>query len=342
MSLAPLLNVGVVGATGMVGTEFIKIILERKFPVGELRLFASDASKGQKIKFRDQNITVQTLEEDCFKGLQVVFFSSGDDISKIWAPHAVAVGATAIDNSGAFRMNPEVLLVVPEVNGHLLPKKNEPTLIANPNCSTIQLVVALAPLHKTFGITDVRVSSYQSVSGAGKAGLDELTSQTLSVLNHQTVQPSLFPHKIAFTNLPQIGSFDELGFCTEEKKIMNETQKIMGHPDLKISAFTVRTPTLNGHSEAVWVTLKKAVARQDVVQCLKKAPGISVLDDASNNIYPLNSTASGQDPVFVGRIHQDPNDPKTWLMWVVSDNIRKGAALNGIQIAEQIFGSPSN
>lgn len=337
MMATGLLNVGVVGATGIVGTEFIKILKERKFPVQELRLFASDASKGNKIAFRDQSLTVRGLEEGCFEGLDLVFFSSGDDISKKWVPLAVREGAFAIDNSAAYRMNPEIPLVVPEVNGHLLPSHAKPQCIANPNCSTIQLVVALNPLRKAFGLSDVRVASYQSVSGAGKGGVDELQNQTLAALNHQEVAPTVFPHSIGFTNIPQIGSFNADGFCTEEMKIMQESRKIFDEPNLKISAFTVRTPTTNAHSEAVWVTLNNVASRKEVMDELKRAPGIEILDDPMSNRYPLNSRASGHDPVYVGRIHQDLFDKKTWLLWVVADNIRKGAALNGIQIAEQIF-----
>lgn len=338
MSPTKLLSVGVVGATGMVGTEFIKILEERKTAVEELRLFASQDSRGTKLNFRGQAIEVQTLYDGCFKGLDVVFFSSGDDISQEWAPKAVIDGAFAIDNSAAFRMNPEILLCVPEVNGNKLPNNKEAALIANPNCSTIQLVVMLKPLRDQFGLEDVRVASYQSVSGAGKAGVDELTQQTFAVLNNQTTfETKTFPHRIAFNNIPQIGRFDEFGFCTEETKIMNETRKILDEPKLKITAFTVRTPTLNSHSEAVWVTTKKKASRSEILSAFRQAAGLIVQDEPINSNYPMSITATGHDPVFVGRIHQDPNDPNTWMFWVVADNIRKGAATNGLQIAEHIF-----
>lgn len=337
MSPTKLLSVGVVGATGMVGTEFIKILEERRFPVEELRLFASQDSKGVKIPFRGQQIEVQALYEECFKGLDVVFFSSGDDISKDWAPKAVKDGAFAIDNSAAFRMNPEILLCVPEVNGNKLPSSQKPALIANPNCSTIQLVVALKPLRDAFGLLDVRVASYQSVSGAGKAGVDELRQNTLAVLNNQKSESKTFPHQIAFNNIPQIGSFNEQGYCSEEVKIMNETRKILDEPKLKITATTVRTPTLNSHSEAVWVTLKKPTSRSEFLSTLRSAPGIILQDEPLNGVYPMAVKASGTDPVYVGRIRQDSEDNHTWLFWVVADNIRKGAATNGLQIAEQIF-----
>jgi aspartate-semialdehyde dehydrogenase len=337
MSPTKLLSLGVVGATGMVGTEFLKILEERKFPIQNLKLFASESSKGLKTSFRGKNIEIETLKDGCFKGLDLVFFSSGDDISAEWAPKAVKEGAFAVDNSAAFRLNPEVPLVVPEVNGHLLEKMSDATIIANPNCSTIQLVVALKPLKDKFGVNTVRVASYQSVSGAGKAAVDELMQQTLAQLNHQDSKTEVFPHPIAFNNLPQIGSFGADGFTSEETKIRKETKKILGDDSIKVSAFTVRTPTLNGHSEAVWVTLNNSTNREAILGALKNAPGLTVLDDPTQSIYPLTRMASGTDPVYVGRVHADPDDPKTWLMWVVADNIRKGAALNGIQIAEMLF-----
>jgi len=271
--------------------------------------------------------------------LDLVFFSSGDDISLEWAPKAVASGAFAIDNSAAFRMDPNTVLIVPEVNGHLVNNDSKPQIIANPNCSTIQLVVALKPLAEKFGLEEVRVSSYQAVSGAGKDGHDELASQTAAYRTDYvaTHTPKTFPHQILFNCIPQIGSFNDDGFCSEEVKIMKETRKILGLPELKVSAFTVRIPALNAHSESVWVTLKQEVSRDQVVDALQNFEGIIVQDEPKKSIYPLALDVSGNDPVYVGRIHRDPEQPKMWLMWVVSDNIRKGAALNGIQIAEKIF-----
>ncbi|MCB0393339.1 MAG: aspartate-semialdehyde dehydrogenase [Bdellovibrionales bacterium] len=337
MSPTKLLSIGVVGATGMVGTEFLKILEQRKFPIGDLKLFASESSKGSFLNFRGKKYEIETLRSGCFSGLDLVFFSSGDNISAEWAPKAVQEGAFAVDNSAAFRMNPEVALVVPEVNGHLLEQMSEPTIIANPNCSTIQLVVALNPLKNKFGISHVRVASYQSVSGAGKAAVDELTQQTVAKLNHQEFKNEVFPHPIAFNNIPQIGSFGSDGFCSEEVKIRKETKKILEDQDIKVSAFTVRTPTLNGHSEAVWVTLNAETSKEHIHNALKSGAGIHLIDDPTQSQYPLTAMASGTDPVYVGRVHADPDDKKTWLMWVVSDNIRKGAALNGIQIAEMLF-----
>lgn len=331
-------NIGVVGATGVVGETFLNLIEEREFPAGEIRLFASSASKGTTRKCLGRDIVVQTLEENCFDGLDLVFFSSGDDISAEWAPKAVKSGAMAVDNSAAFRMNNDFPLIVPEVNGDLCPPPSKPTIIANPNCSTIQLVVALNPLAKKFGLKSVRVASYQSVSGAGRDGIEELFQATRQALEAETMTPKVFPAPIAFNCIPQIGSFGPDGFSSEETKIMNETCKIMRLPDLPVSAFTVRVPTMNSHAEAVWVTLNKSDATlDDVTSALRSQDGLVVTAPNESPGYPLQATVSGEDPVYVGRIHRDRADKATWLMWVVSDNLRKGAALNGIQIAERIF-----
>jgi aspartate-semialdehyde dehydrogenase len=332
------INVAVVGATGIVGKEFIQILQERKFPVGELRLFASGNSAGENIEFNGKSHTIRELSKGCFKECEVAFFSAGANISEEWAPIAVKEGAFVIDNSSAFRMHKNIALVVPEVNSSAIPPRSKPAIIANPNCSTIQLVVALKPLSDKYGLKNVTVATYQSVSGAGKAGIEELSKQSIALLNGGDEKKcEVFAHNIAFNNLPQIDKFDDSGFTFEEKKIMAETQKIMDLPDLDISATAVRTPTFNGHSEAVWVEIGKEVKRDEIVKLLSKAPGIKVVDDPQENIYPLNRDASGKDEVFVGRIRRDLKNPKRWLMWVVSDNVRKGAALNGIQIAELLF-----
>ena len=329
------LKVGVVGATGMVGQTFMKLLEERQFPIAELRPFASENSLGKKIELQGQSWSCQVLKDGCFDGLDLVFFSSGDDISAEWAPKAVQAGAFAVDNSAAFRMDPSKALIVPEVNGDLVNKDSKPQIIANPNCSTIQLVVALKPLLDKFGLEEVRVSTYQAVSGAGQGGYDELMEQTAHHTNDH--QPKTFPHTILFNCIPQIGSFNDEGFCSEEVKIMKETRKILNQPQLKVSAFTVRIPALNAHSESVWVTLKKETTRDQIVAAMEGFEGIVVQDDPKKSQYPLARDVSGKDPVYVGRIHRDPEDAKLWMMWVVSDNIRKGAALNGIQIAEKIF-----
>jgi aspartate-semialdehyde dehydrogenase len=346
------INIGIVGATGMVGKSFLALMEERKTPVKELRLFASDASVGKEMNYGGHTWKVRGLNTDCFNGLDLVFFSSGDDISKEWAPIAMASGAFAVDNSAAFRMDPKFPLVVPEVNGHLLDQlKNNPTIIANPNCSTIQLVVALKPLADEFGIEKVQVSSYQAVSGAGQAAYDELIDQTKSILqktdiirpkdsvaqkfSDPTVQTKNFPAQIAFNCIPQIGSFNAQGFSSEEWKIIHETKKIMGLPELKVSAFTVRVPVLNAHAESVWVRLNKVVSDEQMMAAIGRGKGLISMKSS----YPMQMDSSGQNEVFVGRIHRDLDDPQTWLMWVVADNIRKGAATNGLQIAEFLFNS---
>lgn len=330
------LKVGVVGATGMVGQTFMNLLEERNFPLEELRPFASENSLGKKLHVQNRDWPVQVLKKDCFVGLDLVFFSSGDDISLEWAPQAVASGAFAIDNSAAFRMVDGISLVVPEVNGHLVNPGVPPQIIANPNCSTIQLVVALKPLSDQFGLEAVRVATYQAVSGGGLPAYEELLKQVEDYQNPNP-QPQVFPYPILFNLIPQIGSFGDHGFSSEEVKIMKETKKIMGLPQIKTSAFTVRVPVLNSHSEAVWVTLQKEVSKEQVFAALQQGEGLVLIDDLKNSRYPTPRQVSGQDPVYVGRIHRDMEDPQTWLMWVVSDNIRKGAALNGLQIAERIF-----
>jgi aspartate-semialdehyde dehydrogenase len=339
------LNVGVVGATGMVGKSFMETLEQRSFPVGELRPFASELSLGKAIELSGTSYPIQVLKPGCFEGLDLVFFSSGDDISKEWAPQAVKAGAWAVDNSAAFRLDSAVQLIVPEVNGSELDRAKSPQIIANPNCSTIQLVMALKPLSDQFGLEAVKVSTYQAVSGAGQAAYDELLNVTEATIewlaSHDEVkirpENSVFPKPIAFNCIPQVGSFNEQGFTSEEMKIMLETRKILALPKLKISAFTVRVPVLNSHAESVWVTLKSEVQRSKIAEALAKFEGNLVQDEPSKSIYPIQSEVSGKDPVYIGRIHQDLDDPKTWLLWVVSDNIRKGAALNGLQIAERIF-----
>lgn len=335
------LNIGVVGATGMVGQSFMQTLEQRKFPVEELRPFASENSLGKSVSLQGRSFAIQVLKPGCFEGLDLVFFSSGDDISKEWAPQAVKSGAWAVDNSAAFRMDENTDLIVPEVNGDLLTRTGEPRIIANPNCSTIQLVVALNPLWKSFGIEQVHVASYQAVSGAGLPAHDELLEQVTGYKSNPDPAPRNFPHPIVFNCIPQIGSFNDLGFTSEEMKVMKETRKIMRAPDIRVSAFTVRVPVLNAHAEAVWVRLKKDVNRDEILFAWKDSPGLVVQDDPKSSFYPMQRTASGQDPVYVGRLHQDLDDKRTWLMWVVADNIRKGAALNGIQIAETIFGLPT-
>jgi len=331
------LNLGVVGATGMVGQSFMQTLAQRNFPVGELRPFASESSLGKSVDLLGRSFPIQVLKPGCFEGLDLVFFSSGDDISAEWAPQAVRSGAWAVDNSAAFRMDEGIHLVVPEVNGDLLESAKSPQIIANPNCSTIQLVVALDPLLKKFGIESVHVASYQAASGAGLPAHDELLEQSVNYKKTPKPQAQNFVHPLVFNCIPQIGSFNDQGFTSEEMKVMKETRKILRSPQLRVSAFTVRVPVLNAHAEAVWVRTTKTASRAEILQAWKECPGLVIQDDPKTATYPMQKDASGQDPVFVGRLHQDLDDPQTWLMWIVADNIRKGAALNGIQIADRIF-----
>ena len=326
------LKVGIVGATGIVGRSFIELLEQRNFPVQELRPFASEKSLGKTIHLQKKEYPIKVLQEGCFKDLDLVFFSSGDEISRQWAPQAVAAGAFAIDNSAAFRMS-EHPLIVPEVNGHLIAQKDQPCLIANPNCSTIQLVVALKPLQKKYGLQRVIVSTYQAISGAGTEALNEFHTQTQNSEDFNSPS-SHFPAPMAFNCVPQVGSMQDNGFCSEEIKIINESRKILEQNDLEISALTVRVPVINGHSESVWVTFKEDPQNlEEVYNLLGESPGI----DLHRQGLPTAKTTSKSLPVHVGRIHKDLHIPKTWIFWVVADNIYKGAALNGLQIAEHIF-----
>ena len=329
-------NIGIVGATGIVGSTLLKILEDRNFSISKLYLFASQASQGQQVLFGKHKIPLDVLDEEKLQSLDLVFFVTEDQISKKWIPIALKAGSVVIDNSASFRMDPKVPLIVPEVNVHILQESKKCNLIANPNCSTIQMAVALYPLYQNFGIETIRVATYQSVSGSGKAAIKELEINTQAYFKGESVQNEVYPHDIAFNNLPHIGSFDLQGFSTEEVKIRNEMQKIFNDLHIKVTAFCVRTPTFNAHSEAIWVTLKQKATKSDILSLLKTAHGVQVIDAPSQSQYPLAREASDKDSVFVGRIHADPDDDKTWLLWVVADNIRKGAALNAVQIAEEI------
>ncbi len=325
------IDIAVVGATGLVGEAFLNLLDKKNFPVGKVRLFASEKSEGQSRTVAGVSRPIETLSPGCFSGLQLVFFSIGEDISKEWAPQAAREGAYAVDNSSAFRMDPATPLVVPEVNPHAITKS--PGIIANPNCSTIQLVVALNALKK-FGLKSARVASYQAASGAGRAALQELQAH-LGFGLRDDVSSQQFPVSLAFNCVPQIGSINADGFCSEEVKIQKETKKILEMPHLRVSAFTVRVPVWNAHSEAVWVELDKRVSRNEILAALHQQEGLEVTDAIDR--YPHARMASEKEPVYVGRVHRDTEDPNTWLMWIVADNLWKGAALNGIQIAERIF-----
>ena len=325
------ISIGIVGATGIVGQTFINLIEKSPLQVKKLRPFAS--KKGSSCHLHHRDWPIQTLTRGCFKDLDFVFFASNEQISRKWVPQAVDQGAFAIDNSSFFRL--DYPLIVPEINGQLLSQKTLPRLIANPNCSTIQLVLALYPLKK-FGLKEVHIASYQSVSGAGKSGLNEWLDQTKAFIKKTDVpRPKTFRHPIAFNCLPEIGTFNSDGYCSEEVKIINETRKILDLPLLKISAFTVRVPTKNVHSEAVWVCLEEKVSRDQIIESLKTQKSLHVHNDPTS--YPHVHQVNGSFDVHVGRIHRDVSDAHTWRMWVVGDNLLKGAALNGLQIAQHIY-----
>jgi aspartate-semialdehyde dehydrogenase len=322
-----LFNVAVVGATGLVGRTMVKVLEERKFPVNQLTLLASQRSAGKDILFNGQSVKVQALDEGKFKQVDFALFSAGASVSTEFAPHAVKHGTVVIDNSSAFRMDEKVPLVVPEVN----PKEafKHKGIIANPYCSTIQLVVVLKPLHDAFTIKRVVVSTYQSVSGAGKKGVDQLTNEIANV----QVQERKFPHPIAYNALPHIDVFFDDGYSKEEWKLIKETSKIMGE-HIKLTATTVRIPVTGGHSESVNIEFEKKCTANDIRTLLGKTPGVIVQDDPKNNIYPMPIFAKDRDEVFVGRIRQDDTVKSGINLWIVADNVRKGAATNAVQIAE--------
>ncbi|MCX7793311.1 MAG: aspartate-semialdehyde dehydrogenase [Thermodesulfovibrionales bacterium] len=327
--------VAVVGATGAVGEEMILILEERDFPVRELRAFASERSLGKKIEFRSREIPVETLNEDSFKGVDIALFSAGAERSKVWAPVAVRSGCVVIDNSSQWRMEPDVPLVVPEVNPQDL--KWHKGIIANPNCSTIQMVVALKPLHDVAKIKRIVVTTFQSVSGTGKKAMDELLQQTADLLNFRDIKCNVYPHQIAFNVLPHIDKFLENGYTKEEMKMVNETKKIMGDPSIRVTATTVRVPVFRGHSESVNIETEKKLSANEVRAILSQAPGVIVFDAPEKNVYPLPVHVAGKDEVYVGRIREDESIPNGINMWIVADNLRKGAALNAIQIAEKLI-----
>jgi aspartate-semialdehyde dehydrogenase len=328
-------RVAIVGATGLVGSEFIKILVQRNFPIESVRLLASDRSAGRKLYFGRQEIVVEETVPESFEGVDIALFSAGGENSKYFSPLAAKAGAVVVDNSSAFRMAPGVPLVVPEINPEDI--KLHKGIIANPNCSTIQMVVALYPLHKVNPIKRIVVDTYQSVSGiGGSAALEELTAQVRQVLDGQDTVPHVFPHQIAFNVLPEIDVFMDNGYTKEEWKMVEETRKIMHAPDIAISATCVRVPVYTSHSEAVHVEFTNTKLPEDARRILQQAPGIKVLDDPVISLYPQAWSAAGTDEVFVGRIRQDASNSRGLAMWVVSDNLRKGAALNAIQIAEEM------
>jgi len=335
-------KIAIVGTTGLVGTEMIKVLEERNFPVEELLPLASERSVGKKVTFKGREIPVGILNQDSFKGIDIALFSAGGSISKKFAPIAAEAGAIVIDNSSAWRMDPKVPLVVPEVN----PEDTgwHRRIIANPNCSTIQMVVVLKPIHDIAHIKRVIVSTYQSVSGWGKEAVEQLMDETKTVVseefkNYQNAEPSerVLPSQIAFNVIPHIDTFGENGYTKEEMKCVNETRKIMGEPHLQITATCVRVPVFRGHSEAVSIETEKKLTVEEARNILSRSPGIKVIDEPSSMLYPLPLYADGKDEVFVGRIREDESIEKGLNLWIVSDNLRKGAALNAVQIAELLI-----
>jgi aspartate-semialdehyde dehydrogenase len=326
-------NVAIVGATGSVGQEFIKILEQRGFPVDSIRLLASERSSGTKLSFNHRRIEVEEATPEIFPAVDIALFSAGADVSRRLSPLAAKTGAVVVDNSAAFRMESSVPLVVPEVN----PEDIEwhKGIIANPNCSTIQLVVALYPLHKVNPIKRIVVSTYQAVSGSGTAALRELTIQAKLALEGRRICPHVYSHQIAFNVLPEIDVFLDNGYTKEEQKMMEETRKIMHAEDVAISATCVRVPVWFGHSEAVNVEFASPITPEEARKILAQAPGVKVLDDPSVSLYPQPWAATGSDHVFVGRIRKDISHPNGLVMWIVADNLRKGAALNAIQIVEK-------
>jgi aspartate-semialdehyde dehydrogenase len=326
--------VAVVGATGAVGNEMIQTLETRKFPVEKLRLFASERSEGKVLEFMDAGIKVEAINENSFKGIDIALFSAGAERSKIWAPVAAKSGCIVVDNSSQWRMDPEIPLVVPEVNPHDL--KWHKGIIANPNCSTIQMVVVLKPIHDAAKIKRVVVTTFQAVSGTGQKAIDELLRQTTDLLNFKDVQCNVYPHQIAFNVLPHIDKFLENGYTKEEMKMVNETKKIMGDDSIRLTATTVRVPVFRCHSESLNIETAKKLTPNEVRAVLSTAPGVIVYDAPDKNIYPVPIDVAGKDETYVGRIREDDTIENGINMWIVADNLRKGAALNAVQIAEKL------
>ncbi len=328
-------KMAIVGATGLVGQEFINVLEQRDFPIDSIQLLASDRSAGKKLFVTHREIEVKETVPESFKRIDIALFSAGVEISHYFSPIAAQSGAVVIDNSSAFRMVSTVPLVVPEVNPEDI--KWHKGIIANPNCSTIQMVVALYPLHKANPIKRIIVDTYQAVSGTGSAAVEELTAQAKQVLDGQATAPHVYPHQIAFNVLPEIDVFLDNGYTKEEWKLVEETRKIMHADDIAISATCVRVPVFMGHGEAVHIEFSQPMSPDEARHILAQAPGVKVLDDPAISLYPQPWAATGTDEVFVGRIRRDASHPNGLTMWVVADNLRKGAALNAVQIAEEMI-----
>jgi len=328
-------NVAVVGATGAVGKEMLKVLAQRNFPVRNLRALASERSEGKMVEFAGESLKVERLTTSSFEGIEIALFSAGASVSREFSPIAAKRGAVVVDNSKAFRMDKNTPLVVPEVNPHTL--RSHKGIIANPNCSTIQLVVAINPIHQRVKIKKLVISTYQAVSGTGKEAIRELTEQSRQLLSRQKTTKKVYPHQIAFNLLPHIGDFLPNGYTEEEMKLVNETRKIMEDESIAITATCVRVPVFNSHSEAVTLETEEKISVEEVRKILSWAPGVMVEDSPDQEIYPLPIKAAGRDEVFVGRIREDLSSPNGINMWIVADNLRKGAALNAVQIAELLI-----
>jgi aspartate-semialdehyde dehydrogenase len=328
-------NVAIVGATGAVGEVLLELLESRNFPVNNLYLLASERSAGTTVSFKGKRITVQNLAEFDFSQAEIGLFSAGGSISAEYAPKAAAAGCVVIDNTSHFRRDEDVPLVVPEVNSHALERFTDRNIIANPNCSTIQMLVALKPIYDAVGIARINVATYQAVSGTGKSAIEELAAQTARLLNGQPAESKVYPKQIAFNALPHIDTFQENGYTREEMKMVWETQKIFEDETISVNPTCVRIPVFHGHSEAVHIETKQPITAAEAQSLLERAPGVEVIDTRTDGGYPTPvSEAAGSDPVYVGRIREDISHPTGLDLWVVSDNLRKGAALNSVQIAE--------
>lgn len=328
-------NIAIVGATGLVGRELLRVMAERDFPVGELRLLASERSAGKKLEYRGREIVVEPATPEAFRGMQFVFASVDDAISREMAPHAAQAGAVYVDDSAAWRMEPHVPLVIPEVNADDL--RHHEGIIATPNCSTTVMVMALYPLHRANPIRRIIVDTYQSVSGTGTAAVEELEQQVRDFAAGRELRAETYPHPIAFNLFPHISSFREDGYSREEWKMVQETRKILHAPEMAISATCVRVPVRVGHSMAIHAEFTRPMSPQEASTLLASAPGVCVLDNPREAVYPQPYQAAGTDPVYVGRIRRDASHPNGLALWAVGDNLRKGAALNTVQIAETLI-----
>lgn len=325
-------RVAILGATGAVGTELLGLLAERQFPLADLTLLASERSAGQTLKFQGESLGVEAVQETSFRGVDIVLASAGASTSRAWASQAAAAGAVVVDNSSAFRMDPQVPLIIPEVNSGAIAAHRG--IIANPNCTTILMALALWPLHQVLPIRRIVAATYQSASGAGARAMTEVKDQTRAILRGETPPTEIFPYPLAFNLFPHNSDLNEQGYCTEELKMVHETRKIFAEPDLRITATCVRVPVLRAHSEALNIEFDQPFDPDQARNILAQAPGVKLVEDWQTNYFPMPIDASGQDQVLVGRIRQDISHPQALELWLSGDQIRKGAALNAVQIAE--------